>query len=371
MPSVWQQQSFSLKTDFLIIGAGITGLCTALALRKKYPHSSISILERGSSPDGASVKNAGFACFGSPSEILDDAQSLGLEDATKRVIRRYSGLKKLREHLNEPNKAWQANGGYEVFTESEKEMLKQSLDLLPELNERLRSEIGLAPYSIVSENFGMNVSTPLIRIEGEASLHSGELIKQLISRAENERVNIRFSSEVTGFEQTSMGVEAETRNGSIWQCNRLILCTNAFTRELTDLDVWPNRGQVLLTEPIPGLKIRGNFHLHQGYFYFRDFDGGILLGGGRHLDRKNEQTDSQDTTEVIQQALEELLAKSIIPGTDYRIKMRWAGSMGFGSNNEKEPIVQQLSEGVFAAVRLGGMGVAMAPVIAEELAELL
>ena len=371
MPSIWEKQSFPSLTDFVIIGAGITGLFTALFLKQKYPNASIRIVERGAHPIGASLRNAGFACFGSPSEILDDASSEGREKAISRLIRRYQGLVRLREALPANTGLWKANGGHEVFGKNDAMILEECLEILPDLNRRLKSEIGLEPYSISQNTSGMAVARPLIAIKGEASIHSGAVIMHLLKLVESQNVKIQFNTEVDDFERINDQVRLSCTQGPEIRCTQLILCTNAFTRELVDIDVWPNRGQVLLTEPIRGLKLRGNYHLNQGYFYFRDFEGGILLGGGRHLDRVNEQTASADTTKKIQNELENLLREIIIPQTEYSIKMRWAGTMAFGRNNEKEPLVRELEPGIFAAVRLGGMGIAMAPNVARELVDII
>ncbi|CAN5175283.1 hypothetical protein BH23BAC1_BH23BAC1_40990 [soil metagenome] len=55
MLSIWEHQSF-LKYDFIVIGAGIVGLSTAISLRELNPKASILILERGVLPIGASTK---------------------------------------------------------------------------------------------------------------------------------------------------------------------------------------------------------------------------------------------------------------------------------------------------------------------------
>ncbi len=188
---------------------------------------------------------------------------------------------------------------------------------------------------------------------------------------QEKSIDLHFGSDVLGISRTTDLIEISTSGGITYRSERVILATNAFTRRIYDLPVWPNRGQVLLTEPIPGLKLQGNFHLNQGYYYFRDFQGGILLGGGRHLDREAEQTDSSDTTESIQQGLDKLLSEVILPSQEFKVKLRWAGTMGFGRNNEKQPIIKELEPGVFAAVRLGGMGVAMAPMLARDLVALM
>jgi glycine/D-amino acid oxidase-like deaminating enzyme len=54
----------------------------------------------------------------------------------------------------------------------------------------------------------------------------------------------------------------------------------------------PARAQVLITKPIDSLKIKGTFHMDRGYYYFRNIDNRVLIGGGRNLDlKKRKQID--------------------------------------------------------------------------------
>ena len=55
-------------------------------------------------------------------------------------------------------------------------------------------------------------------------------------------------------------------------------------------EVKPARAQVLITRPIKDLAVKGTFHLDKGYYYFRNIDKRILIGGGRHLDYEPEET---------------------------------------------------------------------------------
>ena len=73
--SYWELKEWFTNIDFTIVGSGIVGLNCALQLKKQHPHSKILILEKGILPQGASTKNAGFACFGSLSELIDDLKS--------------------------------------------------------------------------------------------------------------------------------------------------------------------------------------------------------------------------------------------------------------------------------------------------------
>ena len=73
--SYWEIKNWFSNVDFTIVGSGIVGLHTGLALRERFPSAKILILEKGVLPQGASTKNAGFACFGSISEIIDDLKT--------------------------------------------------------------------------------------------------------------------------------------------------------------------------------------------------------------------------------------------------------------------------------------------------------
>ncbi|MEM6807347.1 MAG: FAD-dependent oxidoreductase, partial [Bacteroidota bacterium] len=136
-----------------------------------------------------------------------------------------------------------------------------------------------------------------------------------------------------------------------------------------DLDISPGRGQVLVTEEIENLKVKGVFHLEEGYYYFRNYGKRIIFGGGRNLDFEGEKTHRMEVSDVIMPKLEEMLAEIILPENTYSIERRWAGIMAFGQN--KEPICQQVDDRLFAAVRLGGMGVAIGSALGKEMAGLL
>jgi glycine/D-amino acid oxidase-like deaminating enzyme len=126
---------------------------------------------------------------------------------------------------------------------------------------------------------------------------------------------------------------------------------------------------VLVTSPISGLPFKGTFHFDEGYYYFRDLGDRVLLGGARNKDFEAEQTFDQSTTEPIQQELERFLRETILPGTEFTIEQRWSGTMGMGAG--KVPILKAIDGNVFCAVRMSGMGVALAPVTGEKVAALM
>jgi glycine/D-amino acid oxidase-like deaminating enzyme len=126
---------------------------------------------------------------------------------------------------------------------------------------------------------------------------------------------------------------------------------------VTNYDVSPARAQVLVTSPIPNLKVKGTFHFDEGYYYFRNIDNRILFGGARNMDFENENTTEFGISEIIQNKLKSYLTEVILPNTKFEIEHSWSGIMGVG--NSKEPITKKVSNNVYCSVRMGGMGVAI------------
>ncbi len=118
--SYWEKKEWFNNIDTLIIGSGIVGLCSAIEILKKNPNQNLLILEKGFLPQGASTKNAGFACFGSPTEILDDLKNLNEKEVISLIKSRWDGLKLLRKNIGDKNIGYKCHGGYELFFDDQK-----------------------------------------------------------------------------------------------------------------------------------------------------------------------------------------------------------------------------------------------------------
>jgi glycine/D-amino acid oxidase-like deaminating enzyme len=193
-------------------------------------------------------------------------------------------------------------------------------------------------------------------------------MQKLLKQAVSNDILILNQQTVTSFVDKGVAVEVVLNDFS-FRSKKVLFATNGFANTLTGVAVKPARAQVLITEPIENLDIKGTFHLDRGYYYFRNIGDRILLGGGRNLDFDVENTTEFAQTEIVQNKLEELLKEVILPNQKFEIAHRWSGIMGIG--NSKNPIVSQLSENVYCGVRLGGMGVAIGSLIGTELADLV
>jgi glycine/D-amino acid oxidase-like deaminating enzyme len=136
------------------------------------------------------------------------------------------------------------------------------------------------------------------------------------------------------------------------------------------VQVKPARGQVLVTSPIPNLPFKGCFHSDEGFVYFRNLGKRVLLGGARNKFFDEEETHDLATSDNIQQELERLLKETILPHHhEYTIDYRWSGIMGMGM--DKMPTVRELQPGIYCAIAMGGIGVAMAPIVAKQVSRLV
>src|SRR5690606_34908041 len=104
----------------------------------------------------------------------------------------------------------------------------------------------------------------------EGQIHTGKMMKALLKLVMANDISVLNRIEVTALREHGSHVELDLNSGIILKCRKVCLCTNAFTRQLYDLDVVPARAQVLVTAPIENLKIKGCFHFDEGFYFFRN-----------------------------------------------------------------------------------------------------
>jgi len=366
--SYWEIQSWLTDVDFTIIGSGIVGLNCALQLRKHHPKATIRILERGMLPQGASTKNAGFACFGSLSEILDDRKTHTEQEVYELVEQRLNGLSLLRATLGDKVIDYKPYGGFELFLQEDEARFHQCLDNLEATNSLLKPLFNGPVFSVVSNRFQFKKVLPQYifnRFEGQ--IDTGKMMTALLKKAWKNDIHILNNCALESFSEDGNKVYLQTKDFE-FDTKHLMIATNGFAEQLLNENVKPARAQVLVTEPIPNLPIKGTFHMDQGYYYFRNIHNRILFGGGRNLDFLGEETTEFGETELVQKCLEQLLRATILPDRDFKIAQRWSGIMGVGT--QKKPIVKSLSSRVHCGVRLGGMGVAIGSSVGVQLADL-
>lgn len=371
--SFWERNTFFREADAVIIGSGIVGLNTARALKERHPDWRILVLERGVLPYGASTRNAGFACFGSVGELVDDLKVSSGDEVFTLVEKRWQGLNKLRELLGDEKIGYEPFGGYELFTADEEVHYHECMQHLELLNIELKRITGQRVYSNADDKiseFGFHHVAHLLFNNAEGQIDTGMMMEALLNYVRQQGVEVFNGISISGWEEYNDSVLLHTNEGFSIRAQRMIAATNGFAKELMpELEVIPGRAQVLITKPINELKFKGSFHSDRGYYYFRNVGNRVLFGGGRNLDFENEKTTSFGLTDVVQNRLEQMLHDIILPGQKFEVEQRWSGIMGLGST--KTTIIKKLSPRIYCAVRMGGMGVAIGALVGEECAALV
>ncbi|WP_299883144.1 FAD-binding oxidoreductase [uncultured Lacinutrix sp.] len=367
--SYWEIKTWLYNIDYTIVGSGIVGLNCALSLRQRFPKAKILVLEKGILPQGASTKNAGFACFGSLSEIVKDLNSHSEEEVFHLVKNRIEGLNLLRETLGDKTIDYQNNGGYELFLKKNESLFSNCLDKKNAVNTLLQPLFKQDIFKLQDNLFGFKtIKEQSIFNSFEGQIDTGKMMNALLNKVQAQNIKILNNITVEAFLNEGHSVKLKT-NAFELSTSKLLIATNGFAKQLLNEIVEPARAQVLITKPIKNLHIKGTFHLDEGYYYFRNINNQILFGGGRHLAFKTENTTNFGETELIQNTLEMLLKTTILPETSFEIEHRWSGIMGVGK--QKKPIVKQIDDNVFCGVRLGGMGVAIGSLVGKQLADLI
>jgi len=367
--SYWEIKSWFTNIDYTIVGSGIVGLNCALQLKQRFPKANILVLEKGMLPQGASTKNAGFACFGSLSEILDDLKSHSEEEVVYLLKKRLDGLLLLRRTLSDRAIYYQQLGGYELFTKVDSQLFDTCLEKREAINNLIKPIFKSDVFQLKENVFNFkNIQETYVFNPFEGQIDTGKMMESLLQKAHTKGIKILNNILVESYVDQADCVQVKT-NQLEFETKNLIFTTNGFASQHISEKVKPARAQVLITKPIKDLHIKGTFHLDKGYYYFRNIDNRILFGGGRNLDFKAEETTELAQTELIQNKLKEILKTVILPETDFEIDYSWSGIMGVGST--KKPIVKQLSNHVYCGVRLGGMGVAIGSLIGREIVDLI
>jgi L-2-hydroxyglutarate oxidase LhgO len=226
--SFWERNAFFDSIDFTIIGAGIVGYTTAIHIKEKYPNARVLILEKGYLPSGASSKNAGFTCFGSPTEIFDDLQNNPEDNVWQTIKMRYEGLQELFRLMHGKDIGYEKNGSWDLILQND---FNSNIDgqFIEYLNEKCFGEFGLKNIYkedlLAPDNFNFqSVKTSYYNAE-EGQIDTGKLIRTLHELATAKGVISLFGIELIHFKDESNGVRLNLNMGE-FQTSKLIVCTS-------------------------------------------------------------------------------------------------------------------------------------------------
>jgi glycine/D-amino acid oxidase-like deaminating enzyme len=367
--SYWEYKSYLDDIDYLIVGAGIVGMTAAIELKSQEPDARIVLIDKCSIGGGASSRNAGFACIGSISELMHDEKQYGTDKTLDIISSRLDGLHRLRSLLGDDAISYRDSGGCELFRTAEEYIA--AFETIDKWNSAIESITELdKTYSASNCNGLSGVSNQCIVNHSEGLIDTGMMYRQLEAFLTEQDIRIIRGLAVAKYEKGGSGVAVyfEELVKPVLTKN-LLICTNAFTAHiLYSADVVACRNQVLVTSPVKNDHLTMGYHLDGGYIYFRPVADRVLIGGGRHQHPSENNTSEYALSDDNKGYLSELLRSVVLPNQDFDIDHHWSGILCGG--DVRDPVLEEVEPHVYAAYRLGGMGVAIGSAIGRDLAHL-
>ena len=214
-------------SEWLIVGAGYTGLSAARKLCQIYPNQKILLVDAQLAGEGASSRNSGYLVdttlndgFTSNKELDDykkkaDIYKLGIE-AVKRFIREY-----------QVDCDWNECGKY--FASSKQEDRK-ILDNFSDILSKLGFEHNLLSNRELKKRLGTNFYNTALHTKGGILLHPGKLARAMIDTLP-ENLNLYENSSLLDWEKKNDEIICKFKNGSI-RTKKIIFATNGFLKSL-------------------------------------------------------------------------------------------------------------------------------------------
>lgn len=359
--SFWEQTSFLEPYDLVVIGAGIVGLSSALFYKRTHPDARILILDKGFIPEGASTRNAGFACIGSITEHVADMAKETEENIKNRIMLRYKGLQLLRGILGDENIGYENCGGYEVFTSPQQ--FEEANEHVPRFNKWMTELLGQPDVYTADTLNGY----PVIYNRLDGALHPGKMMQELIRQVMISGCTIRWNSNVESLNELG---NVTLSNGRTLLADQLLVASNGFTKRLLpDVDISPARGAVMVSKPWSSIPWKGTFNHDRGFIYFRNVGDRLLLGGARNIDKDEEEQDSFGINKKIKNHLLNFAKDKLLLPDGIAFEYEWSGIMGFTPS--KTPVLERLDDHRVIATGLSGMGIAIGMKVGKKAAELL
>jgi glycine/D-amino acid oxidase-like deaminating enzyme len=286
--------------DVEIVGAGITGISAALTLAERG--ARVRVHDGREVAGGASGRNGGFALRGGAMGYHEAREWLGRELAraywreTERHMERLAPL---------AGDAWRQTGSLRLANDEEE-----------------RDELRAEHLALVEDGFAAEWRDDVAGFAGaifhpaDASVQPARMVRRLAALAAGNGVEIREHSRVGSLDEL--------------ESDRVVVATDGYPSGLLGaLEglIVPTRGQMLVTEPVAERLFDCPHYGRHGFDYWQQLaDGRITAGGFRDFALDSEFTDSEQTTETIQDALEEFVAR--VAGRRLDVEQRWAGIFG-------------------------------------------
>lgn len=225
--SIRERLSGTQKADWLVIGAGITGLCAAHTLAQMHPQARIVVVDRQRAAQGASARNSGFVVA---HELPGNDELVGCQGFAD-----FEVDTSIARAANEEVRLRIARHGIECdFRDSGYFFAVSDPGKLSHVEAKLQTlrAVGACAHFLQDEQLNQKLGTGHYRAaiwcgNGNALLQPAKYVKGLLDALPGN-VTLFENTDITGLERLHKGcIRARGIDGSI-DAKRVLVCLNAF-----------------------------------------------------------------------------------------------------------------------------------------------
>ena len=360
----------NLCCDWLIIGAGFTGLSAARKLGQLYPKKEIIIVDAQLAGEGASSRNSGYLVdttlndgFTSNKEIENykkktDIYKLGI-NAVKNFIKEYQVVCD-----------WNECGKYFASSKiQDKKIIKNFSNTLTKLgfehnllnNEELKKRLGTSFYNTA------------LYTKGGILLHPGKLVRAMVD-ALPTNVQLFENTLLIDWKKNKENIECNFKNGNII-AKKIIFATNGFLRSLgikTNYN-FPITLTASMTRPLTDKEFKSIGEPKEwGVLPVRPMGATVRMTKDRRIlirntaEVKNPFKMTQSVLNIRAQKQKIGIKKRFPDLADDLIQSTWSGVVSRSRNSSQ--IFEKIDKNIFVAGCYNGSGIGVGTLFGEQIA---
>ena len=356
--------------EWLIIGAGYTGLSAARKLAQIHPEQKIILVDAQLAGEGASGRNSGYLVdttlndgFTSNKELSNykkktDIYKLGIE-ATKRFIKEY-----------QVDCDWNDSGKY--FASSKNEDNKILLSFAETLS-KLGFDFNLLSHGDLKKKLGTNFYNIALYTKGGVLLHPGKLVRAMIDALPNN-VLLYENSLLLKWKKDKDTIFCKFKKNNIIT-KKIIFCTNGFLKSLgikTNYN-FPITLTASMTRPLSNNEFKSIGEPKEwGVLPVRPMGATIRMTKDRRILIRNtaeiHSPSKMTNDEIKKRSVNQIIGikKRFPKFPDDIIKSTWSGVVSRSRNSSQ--IFEKIDTNIFVAGCYNGSGIGVGTLFGEQIA---
>ena len=362
--------SSDLNCEWLIIGAGYTGLSAARKLGQLYPNQKILLVDAQLAGEGASSRNSGYLVdttlndgFTSNKELSNYKKKANIYKLGIDTVKKF-----IKEHQVDCD--WNECGKYFASSNSED---KDILENFSETLSKLGFEHNLLQKDNLSKRLGTNFYGIALYTKGGILLHPGKLVRAMIDTLP-ENVILYENSLLLKWKKNNGTIDCVFKNNSI-KTKKIIFATNGFLKSLgvkTNYN-FPITLTASMTRPLTDKEFKSIGEPKEwGVLPVRPMgatirmtkDRRILIRNTAEVHNPNQMNQSDLNKRSIKQKIG--IKKRFPQLPDNIIQSTWSGIVSRTRNSSQ--IFEKIDENIFAAGCYNGSGIGVGTLFGEQIA---